>query len=176
MGNSFIYLVWIILNIIACWSLIYLFFYYTKLIYKRTNTFVAIIFILLIFNFLNGISPSKLTNNNTIILNNSLPNAYNPIYKHYILEENTFSKMDISLKYQFDTTQVNTIPLYVYTSHTGFISGVKWIQNDIQINKLSNQTYHYSVSGYYNWDILGFNILTFHKYYTGDLTIEPFGR
>ena len=175
MGNSFLHLIWILINISSWLTAIYLFIHYTKLINKKINTFAATFFVIVVISLINSISPNK-TSNNTINLNkfNSNGNLDNSTVK--ILEENYLSKIFISLQYQYDNNQINTVPISTYTNQSGITAGINWNQDNIEIQKISNDIYRYQVIGQYKWHILGINILTFPKNYTGELTIEPLGR
>lgn len=173
MTNSIVYFLWMLINATVLFGSIYLFFRYTRLINKRVGTIPAVLFVVFSLSFISSISPeNNAMKDKTIIFNTTDSHAYTPKLKAITIDENMLSKILFLIDYQYDTTKTALIPLRAYTSQSGFIGGIQWVQNDIQINKTSANTISYQVTGQYSWRILGMNIYTQDKSYNGDIELK----
>lgn len=173
MTNSIVYFLWLIINASILFGAIYLFFRYTRLINKRVGTIPAVLFVVFSLSSISSISSANTEmKDKTIIFNTTDSHAYTPKLKAITIDENMLSKILFLIDYQYNTTKTTLIPLRAYTSQSGFIGGIQWVQNDIQINKTSANTISYQVRGEYSWLILGRNIYKQAKNYTGDISLE----
>lgn len=89
---------------------------------------------------------------------------------------NLISKYTLEVIYGKDRNDIN-VPLSAYTSTNGFILGTNWKGESIFVDKTNdNNKFHYNVTGFVEWHLLGITVYTQLKTFNGTILIDKTSR
>lgn len=169
--NAVIFYIWIIINTVALIAAIYLFYHYTRLIYRRVNAFVAIIFVFLSLNFL-GRNVQNNQKTNKIQLNTNTQSLEAEKFENIVVQDTYLSKIYLSVSYKQEYRTQTTVPLTVESYQSGLLFGRFWEQSHISLQKTSNTEFSYIITGTYDWRLLGISIFKQSKSFNGKINLN----
>jgi len=164
-----IYLVWAILNIGLFLFFVFVCFRATKLIKEKLGLFASIIFVFTLLSFVDAPNSSEQKLGETFDFN--LDKDENKTYnnkrsEHVTLDNNLIFFINLNMVYN---KNVDTItPILAGSAMSGLVAGHRWKAQTVTANVVG-QTIKYTVDGLIEWKLLGLNIYTQSKTYTGSI-------
>lgn len=164
-----IYLIWSIINITIGLYFLYLLIGVIakgKVFFNTKYKFLSItIFAIGLVQLLSG-SNSEENNKTNFLLNDQIPHVK---YEANMLklEENLIFDINIFVKYYTDQNKIVMDKTNSFL--TGFVSGFDWEHTSTELKLNQNNNPDYVVNGILNWKLLGFNVYSQNKTFSGTI-------
>ncbi len=164
-----VFLLWAILNVVLFLSFIFICFRATKLIRRELGVIFSIIFVFGLLSFIaqpnNGNGKLGEQFKFDLFKDNS-KSLENSKFVSTILDSNLIFKILLTVQYHKKDSTALITPVDGSSTTTGIIAGNRWKAFAVSTN-VEGTKIKYSVLGAIEWKLLGFNVYTQKKYYTG---------
>ena len=170
------FLLWWLLNAGLFTLFLVLCFHATKLIKGKFGTIVAIVFVLGLLSMTGSSDSSHDSINGEpkwkfISEDNIAPNTTRSF--QLVLKKTPLAKHELGFVYGLHNQSRKLVPISAYSYTNGFISGTEWVPQDISItNTETDKRFKYSVQGVIKWKLLGTNLYTQPKEYSGTVEVK----
>jgi len=169
------YLLWGLINIGFFLYFIIICFKLLNLIREKIGLFASIIFAIGIVSLIGNSNNSNENNEHYSNQVKTWKFAQEDTLKisdsHFLyidLEKTLVSKYELGIKYANDKQGQINIPISAYSSITGFISGINWKPESINVYRSKdNNKFEYYVYGNIEWKLIRITIYTQLKEYRG---------